>query len=81
MKNFLNVIIVSGIESIGKYCFSGSHAETVEIKNSSKLQTIRDNAFSECKQLKFLKIPSNVERIGKDCFRESNVEIKNNSKL
>ena len=81
MKNFLNAIIIRGIENIGKYCVSGSHAETIEIKNNSKLQTIREYAFSECKQLKFLKIPSSVESIGKDCFLGSNVEIKNNSKL
>ena len=49
-----------------------------------KISEIGDKFFFGCKQLKFIKIPSSVESIGKHCFSESNVEtveIENNSKL
>ena len=49
-----------------------------------KISEIGDKVFSDCKELKFIKIPSSVESIGDSCFFGSNVEtveIENNSKL
>ena len=45
------------------------------------MSEIGDKVFSDCKQLKFVKIPSRVEIIGDSFFRGSNVEIENNFKL
>ena len=71
MKNFLL------IKRFVKY-------EWQYFENHSKLQRIGNVAFYNCKELKFLKIPSNVESIGNYCFSGSNIEtieIENNSKL
>ena len=48
------------------------------------MSEIGDKVFSDCKQLKFVKIPSSVEIIGNYCFSRNNVEtfeVEHNSKL
>ena len=77
-------VMLKQLKSKRKGCFSGSNVETIKIENNSKLERIGRSAFKDCKQLKSIKIPSNVESIGKGCFSGSNVEtveIENNSKL
>ena len=49
-----------------------------------KILEIGNKAFFECQQLKMIKIPHNVEKIGDYCFSQSsleNIEIENSSLL
>ena len=63
------------LKEFGDNCFLKSNVETVEIENNSKLRTIGECAFKDCKELKFIKIPSSVESIGKPCFSYSKSRI------
>lgn len=38
------------------------------------MKILEDNTFQDCENLKSVKIPNNVERIGKSCFRNSGIE-------
>jgi len=63
----LNVVIESGVTSIGSYAFCECrNLKSVDISNS--VTDIEEAAFSLCESLKDVKIPNSVTSIGDDTF-------------
>ena len=68
-KNLRNAEISKSVVRIGKKAFYGClNLSTVEIKNNSRLEKIDDNAFSYCRNLRNISIPSRINEIGKEAF-------------
>ena len=65
----LKKVDASNVETIGAYAFRYSDIEEVVLGN--KLKTIKDEAFSGCKNLKTVKLPASVTKIGELAFYES----------
>ena len=81
-QNVVNVVINSGITSIGYGAFSGCQTiRTIEIPETVK--TIDSKAFSNCFSLKEITFPENISVISKDSFMNCHglQKITNNSKV
>lgn len=71
------VVIPETIETIGTNTFNKwLYLEEVEFADSSKLKSIGNNAFSNCRSLKSITIPSSVEVISAGAFA-NNVQTEN----
>lgn len=85
-KNLEYAILNEGLETLGTdeyppkdagfqlYCgvFGGSALEHIELP--STLKGIEYGAFYDCKNLKNVKLPDSLERIGQQCFYGSSLE-------
>lgn len=68
-------IDISNVVSIGEKCFQGSAIETMSLND--EITEIPDEAFRQCPNLKTIKLPSNLERIGIRAFyRAYDVKIE-----
>ena len=61
-----SVQLNEGLEKLGKFAFSGTAIETIELP--STLKRIEVETFSWCGDLKRVEIPNGVEYIGEKCF-------------
>ena len=59
------------MREIGDYAFSGAGLESIYFGLNSELRTIRQGVFNECKDLRSIAVPANVEVIESFAFRES----------
>ena len=57
----------SKVTKIESYAFYQSKLKDITL--NSKLKTIEDNAFRDCKKMKSITIPKSVKTIGVDAFR------------
>jgi hypothetical protein len=63
------VILFRSIETLSRYCFSGSKQLSILIfESSSTLRQIDESAFRDCSSIESICIPSSVEIIGDFCF-------------
>lgn len=64
------------ITKISESAFEESKIETVEFSSDSEIQTIEDFAFSICKNLHTIKIPSNskIQNIGQGAFNSTSIK-------
>lgn len=81
-KSLTSYTIPDGTTSIGSYAFSGCKLQEVILPRG--LQTIGDNAFEYCWELKCVSLPNSVFEVGKyafqDCIKLTDVELSNSIK-
>ena len=61
-----SVRLNEGLEKLGKFAFSGTAIEAIELP--STLKRIEAETFSWCRNLKRVEIPNGVEHIEEKCF-------------
>lgn len=59
----------ASLQFIGSYTFYESNLKSVDLSNCSQLRDISTGVFINNKALSEVKLPSNLEKIGSDCFR------------
>ena len=73
-QNIREVKIAPSVTTIEKRAFAKSSIYIANAASARSLVSIGDEAFADCKELVQVDVSSNVEKLGKDCF-------KNDSKL
>lgn len=62
------VNIPESVREIGKNAFKGTNIEIVEFSSAGSLLIIGESAFSDCRELKYVKLPNGVSEIGDLAF-------------
>ena len=69
------IAIPRGVEEIPRSAFEECEAlEEVTLDEGSRLKAMQNNAFNGCMNLKSIRFPDGLERIGVECFCGSSLE-------
>lgn len=66
--------LAKSLQEIGKSAFQGSSVTAIDFTQCTKLRTIGESAFQNCKQIEGLVLPESLEEIGKSAFQASSVK-------
>ncbi len=65
-----NMVVPANIKRIGAYVFQGNNTlKTVSFAEGSQLESIGDDVFKRCNNLKSITLPEGISKIGDDAFR------------
>lgn len=71
LNRFSTVIFGSDVTEVGNYLSNSYNLENVVFESPDRITSIRDGAFSHCSSLRQIKLPPNLERLGKGVFENS----------